>query len=173
MHFSTCLSIYLSVYLSIYISIYPSMFMYLPIFLPLTHSLSCIQPNTQGALPLNPLPPLPLDHSSSLSFLFLLSLVCSPWSCRWIKCCSMCVAVLHGRGTGGTGSGKRAIRDSSISGIRRSFKFWRIHHLRNLNFGIRRGSVPVRLWRSSLLKTCMMTPVHTGQSDCKNNALRP
>ena len=31
--------------------------MYLPIFLPLTRSLFCIQPHTQGALSLSPLPP--------------------------------------------------------------------------------------------------------------------
>ena len=73
------LSTYLSIYLSNYLSIYPSIIMYLPIFLPLTHSLSCIQPHTQGALPLKPLPPsLPLDNASSLSFLFLLSVLCSP-----------------------------------------------------------------------------------------------
>jgi hypothetical protein len=51
------LPIHLSVHLSIYLSIYPSIFMHMPIFLPLTHSLSCIQPHAQGALPLSPFPP--------------------------------------------------------------------------------------------------------------------
>ena len=74
------LYVYLSIYLYIYLSIYPSILMYMPILLLLTHVLSCIQPHTQGALLLSPLlPSLPLDHSSSLSFLFLFSLLYSPY----------------------------------------------------------------------------------------------
>ena len=73
------LPIHLFVYLYVCLSIYLSIYIYVSTNLSPSYSFSLLHSTTHGALPLSPLPlSLPLDHSNSLSFIFLLSLLCSP-----------------------------------------------------------------------------------------------